>query len=1086
MSKTAVKPPFRHYTTVPQLLEFHYEHNPAQPVFVFADEDALTEITYLEYIRACHRVAHFVRPHRTGPDRAVVAVVALADNLIYDSISVGIIHAGLVPLLISPRLTPAAVVNLLRVSGAHRLLTTGTTLYELIHGITEKLASADPAYILSIEEVPTISQLYPKLGNEKIADQFEAFYPWDSSYPTPQETALYLHSSGSTGLPKCIPLSHWMLYCGFSNVLGAYYRYPTQLRVTGMMLPPFHLIGLYTQILCPLYASISVGLFPPSVTRPDALPIMATPDSTLTHSKRTRSNAMVAVPSLLQAFSQTSTGVDFLRLFESVTFAGGPLAPATGDYLVSCGVRLRAVYGGTEFGLPVILDLAGTGGFKDWEWLDLRDISYLRWVPQGDGTSELQLLTTETFKPAIENLDDVLGYATSDLFSPHPTKPGLWKIVGRGDDVITHSSGEKTVPLPMEHVLSCSSMVQGAIMFGRQRDQPGFLIEPAPEYQVDVSNEAQVSQFRNKIWSTIEEANQIAPTFSKVYKEMILVAAIGKPLPRAAKGTISRKAAYKEYEKEIDRIYEIVASNGGGFVTPPCTWEIRDVQDWISAQVLELCGNKVGVSDDVFDHGIDSLSATILRSRVSTVLRSSDNAMIRGVAQHISQAAVYNHPSVESLTRYIIGFMQPGKYLNESHQVLMEQMIETYSEGLGSISNSEGRTSGSAVVFLTGSTGNLGAQMLASLVSNRTVDKVYTFNRPSTYSSIIARHKERFDNKGLDVGLLSSKKLVFLEGEASQPNLGLSPNQYHERSLKLLESLTVIIHNAWRLDFNLSLSSFDSHICGTRNLINLGRSSRYASSLRFLFTSSVSAAQSWNSILKGPYPEKIESNPQFAVGGGYGESKYVAERILRNSGLHVSVLRIGQISGGKPNGAWAMSDWFPMMIKSSLKLRVLPDAYGVVSWSPMDAISDAILDVAFSKKDPPLVVNLVHPFPTSWNSVINTIREVMISAKNLDVNALPLVSLQEWTTALEAKAAHATNGERADEVPASKILGFFQLLCQGDEVVRKNGDMLGEMGGISPFITENACKLSARMRDLEPICLVDAEMWVKYWIRNGM
>ncbi|KAF9019777.1 putative nonribosomal peptide synthetase [Rhodocollybia butyracea] len=984
----------------------------------------------------------------------------------------------------------AAVVNLLKVSGAHRLLTTGATLHELIRGIKEKLTSTDPAYELSIEEVPIISQLFPKLGNEKVADEFEAFSLWKSIYPTPQETALYLHSSGSTGFPKCIPLSHWMLDCAFSNVLGAYYRYPTQLRVTGMMLPPFHIMGLCIQLICPLYASISVGLFPPTVTRPDALPVTATPESILTHSRRTHSNAMIGVPSLLEALSQTAAGVEFLRSFETVSFGGGPLAPATGNYLVSCGVHLRAVYGATEIGCELMrVDPVAHGsidipsprkaGFEDWGWFNLRDIPYVRWVSQGDGTSELQLLTTETFKPAIENLDDVLGYATSDLFSPHPTKPGFWKIIGRVDDVITHSSGEKTVPLPMEQVVCHSSMIQGAIMFGRQRDQPGFLIEPTPEYQVDVTDEAQVSQFRNKIWSVIEEANQIAPTFSKVYKEMILVASAGKPLPRAAKGTISRKAAYEEYKNEIDQIYDIVESNGGGSTTPPRSWEIQDVQEWISVQVVELCGNKVDVSDDLFQHGIDSLSATILRLRVSTIL---DSRSSEGAVQHISQAALYSHPSIKSLARYIIDLIDlkhPGQNLNASHQVLMEQMIETYSEGLGSIptSNSEGH-SGPAVVLLTGSTGNLGAQMLVSLIGDNRVAKVYTFNRPSTYS-IIARHKERFEDKALDAGLLFSDKLVFLEGELSKPNLVRAAP-----FLQLLESITVIIHNAWRLDFNLSLSSFSTHISGTRNLVDLARSSRYASSLRFLFTSSISAAQPWNSVLKGSYPGNNGSNPELLVGGGYGESKYVAERILGNSGLRVSVLRIGQISGGKPNGAWAVSDWFPMMIKSSLRLGVLPDACGVVSWCPMDAISEAILDVAFIKKDPPLVVNLVHPFPTSWTSVINSIRKVMISAKGLDSNALPLVSLEEWTAALEA--VHATSKERMEELPALKILGFIQLLSHGDKTVEMSGDLLMEMGGIGSFSMEHALKISPRMRNLEPICLADVQMWVKYWIRNGM
>ncbi|KAF5389352.1 hypothetical protein D9757_004361 [Collybiopsis confluens] len=1099
---SVVKPPFRSSITVPELIQFHYENNPSRPAFVFADgEDTITEISYLEYVRACHRVAHIIRPQRAGPDRAVIALVALSDNLVYQSINVGIMQAGLVPFLISPRLTPPAVINLLKVSGAHRLLTTESTLGDLVLGIKEQLATEDPAFELSIEEAPTLNQLYPKLGHEKGTHPFEPYYPWKPNYPSPKEIAVYLHSSGSTGFPKAIPLSHFMLDNSFANVLRPYYNYHCELRMAGMSAPPFHLLGIYTQFITPLYGAISVALYPPTVTQPGNTPLMATPATTVTHSERTRCNAIVAVPAMLQVWSQNSSGIDFLRAFETVTFAGGPLAPATGDYLVSCGVRLRTVYGATEFGLPTKLDLEGKAGFEDWAWINLGDEPYIRWAPQGDGTSELQLLTTESFEPAVKNLEDVPGYATSDLFSPHPTNPSLWNITGRTDDVIIHSSGEKTVPLPMEHVIISSPLIQGAVMFGRQRDQPGILIELIPDLQIDVSDEAQVAEFRNKIWPVIEQANQIAPAFSRVYKEMILFTTRGKPLPRAAKGTVMRKASYKEYEKEIDELYEVVEANGGGgAVTPPPSWNSQDVQDWIMTQVFELGGSKLGVADDLFEHGIDSLSATIIRLRLATALRNSDDATAKAAAQSIDQAAIYSHPTVESLAKYVVGLIDNSEDLDANHEVLIEQMIEKYSTGLGSItaSDSEVPLAKSQVVLLTGSTGNLGSDMLASLLANQNVAKVYVFNRPSSQSSNLDRHRKRFEDKLLDAKLLSSQKLVFLEGEASQPHLGLSDDLYRE----LLDNVTLIIHNAWRLDFNLSLPSFEPHIRGTRNLIDMARASRFALSTRFLFTSSISAGQSWNTKSQGPYLEQIESNPKYAVGGGYGESKYVSERILQKSGLHTCVLRIGQISGGNPSGAWATSDWYPMMVKSSVSLGILPDAHGVVSWTPMDAISEAILDVAFVTEPLPAVVNLVHPSPRSWTSVVTGVRKALISAKTLDADSLQLVSLQKWTAALDERSIHATTEETANDIvgglssqsfamfrnfvqPAAKILGIVKMLSLGDQAVEEDGNTNAEAGGFNSFVTDNAVQISPRMKSLEPLGEADTDRWVKYWIRNG-
>ena len=53
----------------------------------------------------------------------------------------------------------------------------------------------------------------------------------------------------------------------------------------------------------------------------------------------------------------------------------------------------------------------------------------------------------------------------------------------------------------------------------------------------------------------VEEANRIAPTFARLYKEMIIVTDPKKPLPRAAKGTIIRPQTLQLYAEEIDKLY---------------------------------------------------------------------------------------------------------------------------------------------------------------------------------------------------------------------------------------------------------------------------------------------------------------------------------------------------------------------------------------------------------------------------------------------------------------------------------------------------------------------------------------------------
>ena len=142
----------------------------------------------------------------------------------------------------------------------------------------------------------------------------------------------------------------------------------------------------------------------------------------------------------------------------------------------------------------------------------------------------------------------------------------------------------------------------------------------------------------------------------------------------------------------------------------------------------------------------------------------------------------------------------------------------------------------------------------------------------------------------------------------------------------MLTTISVIIHVAWRLDFNLGVNAFESSIRGTRALVDFARATLHADSLRFVFTSSVGSTLSWDPRTQGPVPEELIEDPSVCVnGGGYGQGKYVAERVLAASGVSFSSMRVGQVCGGQPRGAWATTDWFPILVKTSLALGALPD-----------------------------------------------------------------------------------------------------------------------------------------------------------------
>ncbi|KAG6883311.1 hypothetical protein C0993_006870 [Termitomyces sp. T159_Od127] len=519
-------------------------------------------------------------------------------------------------------------------------------------------------------------------------------------------------------------------------------------------------------------------------------------------------------------------------------------------------------------------------------------------------------------------------------------------------------------------------------------------------------------------------------------------------------------------------------------VVPPVTWEDEQVRAWLLQQVADIhSGKAFEVERDLFEQGFDrsvstscrfnrsnplwkSLSVTILHRRIAGALHGSINNSAVKAAENITQNAVYTYPSIEALTTFLVKLAaDPEGYKGgKNEKTEIEEMIEKYSFGLES---SPVSTCG---VFSVPK--NKGSEILAELLLDPSVERVYALNRPAMgLATVLERQTERFVDKALDVELLRSERLVFVEGDTAMQGLGLSDELYN----KIRDSVTVIIHNAWRLDFNLSLKSFKPNVRGVRMLIDLARSGPHPELLRFLFTSSVTSAQAWGQ-LEVPFPEEVMTDSAIAVGNGYGEGKYVSERILAKSGIQVASLRIGQICGGLPNGAWATSDWLPILVKSSVALEALPRATGFVSWLPMHAVSKAILEIAFSADKLPEAINLVHPRPVQWNRVIDALKLVL----DKDRSSLRVVSFQEWFSLLEKRAKNASDADiRA--IPALKLLKFFRMISESDHSIAEAGLHEVESGGLAKFATVKAQSLSQTMREVQPIATQDVNRWIDYW-----
>ena len=762
--------------------------------------------------------------------------------------------------------------------------------------------------------------------------------------------------------------------------------------------------------------------------------------------------------------------------------------------MVTNGINLFATYASTQVGMISVFLPKHVG--KDWEYFYFSPNREVRMIPDSHGASEAVIVSTPEFTPRKINtkIDGRDAYATSDLFTPHPTVPGLWTVFGRTDDQIMHSTGEKTNPGPLEAILNRDPHIQAAVMFGRGQFHAGVIVQPKEAFAIDPADPEKLAAYRNLIWSSVQSANDYAPSHSRIFKEMILVASPDKPFSYTPKGTARRLAVIADYGVEITSLYKAAAESSQEEIEGPLDWSYPSVLIFVRTVVQRTLTRKEFISDDVdlFNIGCDSLQETWIRNSLMRVIRKAYPQVVRGLSPNF----VFDHPSIKALSLCISSavalYLHPTEDrstaldehapsdAHESKVTELQALVDKYTTNIPvdlpiSFSNVE---EDGAVVLLTGSTGSLGACILARLLVSEAVKHVFAFGRFQAGSSLYDRHFSAFERSGLDALLLQSSKLTFVTGDLQAPDLGVES----EMLKTIKSSLTHIIHNAWRVDFKLSVSSLEPMIAGVRTLIDLALScaSEGRSLPKFSFISSIGVVQHATYVV----PETAFPSPVLALGTGYSESKWVAERILdvvsRRTPLKATIIRLGQMTGG-PSGAWNVSEWFPSLVKTAIHLKCLPDTAGDISWMHCEDAASALHDLSLAERtEPTTYFHLVHPRPVSWSSIIGHFSEAL---------QLKVVPLSRWFALLEKKeinlysshySSDTVTRARAD-MPALRLFDFFKA------ATNRASDPSTEPLGVPRLDCRESLKISKTLQDtkLPTIGAESVNKWIENWRSSG-
>lgn len=168
-----------------------------------------------------------------------------------------------------------------------------------------------------------------------------------------------------------------------------------------------------------------------------------------------------------------------------------------------------------------------------------------------------------------------------------------------------------------------------------------------------------------------------------------------------------------------------------------------------------------------------SLSATFLRNQIIGALLSSADSEAQKAAKEVKQDFVFNHPTLQQLTIATIDLINSSPSQSDETTSIKE-LISRFSNH-PQVSGQEPPSSDTSIVMLTGSTGALGSHILASLLLEPQVTKVYTLNRGKDAPE---RQKLSFSQRGLPESLLADPKLTQLTADLSHPTLALDEETF--------------------------------------------------------------------------------------------------------------------------------------------------------------------------------------------------------------------------------------------------------------------------------------------------------------------
>ncbi|CAG8801759.1 22500_t:CDS:2 [Gigaspora margarita] len=540
---------------------------------------------------------------------------------------------GFITLLLSPRNSESNLVHLLQ-EAKSRILIYDSQFSKISKNVQNEL---NHQYS---KELNTIFQLPNNLEIENIdCSEPDLKSNVDDNVDSYEKIIAIFHSSGSTSFPKLVSVSS--RYFLIMNSIDK------SDDIILSIFPLFHVFGFIT-VLRTILNPGSVYVF---TIIAGSIPLA---NEVLNSLNQSKANVLYTIPSIVEQIHKNYP--DEIKLLSKLraVYSSGAALSNVGEQLINSGVKIQTIYGSTEIGVVMnsIKD-SSSSNVSNIPWNAMRflipenDIRLIERNDILDGAKELIVKKgASTIANVIGTTDDDY-YRVGDLFIETPKNSGYYILLGRVDDIIVHTTGEKTNPVPIENTILLNQFVKHVVVIGNNKPLNCLLIELDYESIKNIP----FLEITKSIFDSIHQANNDCLSYSRIFDEMVYILPLeGKLLPRTLKNNIQRKKVEIEFKEEIEKLYynfenrKFDPNNGSLF-----NYQLNED----SVKTIVLNSLKLAIGDSFsqiteyetsfFALGLDSLSAIKLRG----ILQKQFSVI------NLPDTIIFEYSTVQSLTNYL-------------------------------------------------------------------------------------------------------------------------------------------------------------------------------------------------------------------------------------------------------------------------------------------------------------------------------------------------------------------------------------------------------------------------------------------------